>query len=596
VIIKSVRVASGASQRRFRDHLYRGAENDAVAIVQGTEADIGDLFADARRGGARYAVRHWIVAPAEAMTRDQARDVVNMLAREFGFDPSRAVVIEHEKRRATGDAFGRHWHIAVGEFDPVSGRVLSSSHDHPRHEYVARRAEIEFGHAIVQGPHSCAVMERLRSEGHEAQASILRSAIDASWPEKPREGFTTSDHQAAKRKGIDLPAIRMAIRDAWSSTQTLGELIAALRAIDLIASPGDRAGEWVVKSGDQYLGSLRRLARVTKAEFHERMELSNVRPAEPATNDDRQAHRAATGRPPEASSGAGVGSTDPYDADRARRQAFHPERARYAGDDDEGDRQAAAGNRGLARGDDGTRLGAGTSESSTGALTSALDAFRDGMVSLLGNLAPLAMESSDSVNHILAGEEASARRALLEANRQRPVATATLDAARRTAEVAASEHASLTRRLREIDSKIAEVEAPSPRSWRDLFRSDARPQEDIEGLRRERYLLAGEQRQGERLLLATQATAARLERQQQADHAAEGQRQRQAILEAKARLADVQQARRLVVLLPRLAYCRLPYIRSLGARVRRTRLQFGNPNATNIWGLPVNGPGTGKRH
>ncbi len=118
MIIKSVRVGSDASQRRFRNHLCRGAENDGVAFVCGTEADIGDLFADADVAGSRYAVRHWIVAPHEETTREQARRVVEMIAREFGYDPSRAVVIEHEKRRATGDAFGKHWHIAVGEVDP----------------------------------------------------------------------------------------------------------------------------------------------------------------------------------------------------------------------------------------------------------------------------------------------------------------------------------------------------------------------------------------------------------------------------------------------------------------------------------------------
>jgi hypothetical protein len=595
VIIKSVRVATKASQKRFRDHLLRGAENDAVALLRGTETDIGDLFADAKRGGARYAVRHWIVAPAQTMTRDQAQCVVDMLAREFSFAPSRAVIIEHEKRRATGDAFGRHWHIAVGEVDAVTGRVLSSSHDHPRHEYVARRAEIAFGHAVVPGPHTRSVMERMRSEGHVADALRLQQALDAAQPEKPREAFTTPNHQAAKRQSIDLPAIRIAVQSAWASTTTRAELIEALGALGLGMAPGDKAGEWIVKAGDHFLGSLRRLARVPKSEFQKRMEQTHVRPAEPATSDDRQDYRPAIGGHPEASSGVGGGSAHLDDADRTGSASFPAERADSLGQHDKSHLETGTLAGGAPRSDDGAGRRESIAASGSGALTSGLDAFRDGMARLLNTLAPLAMESLDSVNHILSGDEASARRALLEANRQQPVATIALDAARRSAESAASDHASLTRRLREIDGQIADAEAPRTRSWRDLFRSDGGPQPDIEALRSERNAVAGKQRQGERRLLSAQAAVARLERQHQTEVAAEGQRQRQAIVDAKARLAEVQQARRLVVLLPRLAYCRPPYIRSLGARVRRTRLQFGSPNATNIWGLPVNGPGTGNR-
>ncbi len=96
-------------------------------------------------------------------------------------------------------------------------------------------------------------------------------------------------------------------------------------------------------------------------------------------------------------------------------------------------------------------------------------------------------------------------------------------------------------------------------------------------------------------MLNSRADVARLERLHQVDAVAESQRQRQAITEARSQLADIKQARRLVVLLPRLAHCRPPYVRSLGRRIRRARQHFGNPNAVNIWGLPIAGPGTGRR-
>ena len=213
----------------------------------------------------------------------------------------------------------------------------------------------------------------------------------------------------------------------------------------------------------------------------------------------------------------------------------------------------------------------------------------------MNDLAPLSVESSDSVYQVLKNDEVAARRAVLDANRQRTPSSAGVDAARRAAEVAAAEHASLTRRLLDLDKRIAEAEAPAPKSWRSLFKADASSPTNLEALRAERGALAMQQRAGEQRLLNTQSNVARTERQIQADVAAEGQRQRQAIVEAQSRLADIQQARRLVVLLPRLAYCRPPYVRGLGSRVRRAKAKWGNPNAVNIWGLPVDGPGSGQR-
>jgi hypothetical protein len=595
VIIKSVRVGAGASQRRFRDHLFRGAENDAVAILRGTEADITDLFADARRGGARYAVRHWIIAPHEAMTRDQARHVVEMLAKEFGFNASAAVMIEHQKRRATGDAFGRHWHVAVGEFDPATGRVLSSSHDHPRHELVARRAEIAFGHQIVPGPHSRAVVERLRSEGLEADAARIREAMDAAQPERPREAFTTTDHQAARREGIDLPAIRVAVRGAWTSTQTRAELIEALGALGLTTSTGEKAGEWVVRTGDQFLGSLRRLARVPKSEFLERMERPNDRPEQQPTVDSRPSDSPTSRRPSEALRDLGASRLDFDYPDHARRRGVSSERSDGARHDHKGNREAGAVLGGPSRSDDRTGGGQGASKSGAGALAPALDAFRERLAQTLSDLAGLAQESSDSVNQKLAEDEAAARRAVIDANRSRPVSTAALEAARRTAEAAASEHTTFVRRIQELDSRIADAQRQPPLSWIDRLRGEQRPKVDFDDLRRERDALAARQRVGEQRMLNARASVERLERQHFAELSSEAQRQRQAVFEAKAKLADVQQTRHLVVLLPRLAYCRPPYIRSLGARVRRRRRGFGDPNAVNVWGLPIDGPGTGNR-
>lgn len=595
MIIKSVRVSSVASQKKFRDHLLRGADNDAVTMIRGTEADIGDLFADARRNGNKFAVRHWIIAPGEHTTRDQALRTIDHLASEFGFDARSAIVIEHTKRRASADAFNQHWHVGVAEVNPATGRVLSSSHDHLRHEYIARRAEIAFGHAITLGAHSRAVIERMRAEGLDAEAQRIAEAVDTADPEGPKQAFTTDDHQAARRGGLDLPAIRIAIQSAWASTTTRAELFEALGVLSLTGQPGEKAGEWIVTAGDKYLGSLRRLARVTKAEFLERMEHRYDRPAEPAATDRRPGDCIAVGGPPETLAGTGGGGAHPHDAHRAGSAPIPASSPSGAGGQHEGHCEAGAVLGCSSRSDDRTGGGQGASKSGAGALASALDAFRERLAHTLSDLAHLAHESSDSVNQTLAEDEAAARRAVIEANRSRPVSTAALEAARRTAEAAASEHTTFVRRIQELDSRIVDAQRQPPLSWIDRLRGEQRPKVDFDELRRERDALAARQRVGEQRMLNARASVERLERQHFAELASEAQRQRQAVFEAKAKLADVQQTRRFVVLLPRLAYCRPPYIRSLGARVRRRRRGFGDPNAVNIWGLPIDGPGTGNR-
>lgn len=277
MIIKSNRMAVGGSAKRLCAHLFRGDENDEVHVLQGGERDIIDAWKDAKARDASFAVRVWIISPHETMDRSQLFVLLGALATEFGFDKDRATVVEHVKPRTTTDASDRHWHIAVGEVDPVSGRVLSSRHDHARHEYLARVHEADFGHRFVLGGHTKSVLARLRREGASAVADALGAALDGMGHDPPREAFTTRQQRLAKNHGINLPAIRQAVGLAWEDCTSLDQLTAALAETGLDLAAGDVAGEWVVRSGETMLGSLRRLTRSKKAGFAARMkELCSV--------------------------------------------------------------------------------------------------------------------------------------------------------------------------------------------------------------------------------------------------------------------------------------------------------------------------------
>lgn len=272
MIIKGIRLRSSSGISRTIRHLENGDENDAVDFIAGTPADIRDMHRDASSIGSRYAVRHWIIAPHESTTRQQAMKMVGAIAQEFTFDPARAVVVEHRKRRSMDDAIDVHWHVLVGEVDPTTGRILATSFDRIRHELIARMAEFAFGHAFVPGKHTDAVIKGLRKRGLDCVADRIEE-FNAPIQAVPAEAFTHARHQQAKRHGLDLPALKQAIKRSVLSAHCQEDIIAALAAVGLEAKAGDKPGTWIVVDAENgvLLGALHRLAGLQKSAINDLM-------------------------------------------------------------------------------------------------------------------------------------------------------------------------------------------------------------------------------------------------------------------------------------------------------------------------------------
>lgn len=275
MIIKSIRCKSTKARIGLRSHVLHGEENEEIHILRGTEDDILDYVSDAVRNEKHYAVRHFILAPLKPASRTEIFHLVDMLANEFGFNGLNTVLVEHVKRRANDSAFNKHWHLLVPEYDASKGRVLSSSNDHLRHEYIARTFEFEFSQPFTLGAHTDAVIRRLRADGKTEIADALSNAIRDSDERHPRSAFTHGAHQRAARVNSDLPADRQFAREAWSSTRDRSSLEAALATTGLTISRGEKLGEHVLWRGDVFIGSLRRFARISKAEMTLRMENPN---------------------------------------------------------------------------------------------------------------------------------------------------------------------------------------------------------------------------------------------------------------------------------------------------------------------------------
>ena len=64
-------------------HLLHGEKNDRVTLMQGTEEDVREAFADARDASKNFALRHFIISPESDTTRAEAMMIFGLLARDF---------------------------------------------------------------------------------------------------------------------------------------------------------------------------------------------------------------------------------------------------------------------------------------------------------------------------------------------------------------------------------------------------------------------------------------------------------------------------------------------------------------------------------
>lgn len=273
MIVKGIRLRSSSNIGRTIRHLQNGDDNDAIAFICGTPADIQDMHRDAVAAGSKYSARHWIVAPHESTTRPQMAEIVENLGKEFAFDPARAVVVEHRKRRATTDAADVHWHVLVGEVDPATSRILATSYDWVRHELIARIAEFSFGHAFVPGKHSETVIKGLRRRNLHCVAERLEQFLESS-AAPPPEAFTHARHQKVKRLGFDLPALKQVIKRAVNNARSREDIANDLAAAGLVVKAGDNPGTWIVVHVDDgaLIGAMHRLAGLRKSAINILME------------------------------------------------------------------------------------------------------------------------------------------------------------------------------------------------------------------------------------------------------------------------------------------------------------------------------------
>jgi hypothetical protein len=299
MIIKTTRVRTrGAALKKLLEHLENVDDNEQVVVLRGNAADLSDARSDSRAFGREYCLRQWIVSPKGAASDERLLESVDRLGAEFGFDPAKAFVVRHTKAKVDTALFDRHIHILVAETDPITGGALSSSHNWLRGEKVAKIVSFDWNEFFVESTKPKAILAALKRDGRDDVAAAYRQAFPEQGP-RPVASFDCAAAQRLKRKGLDLPALRALVADAWASAADRSEFELNLSECGLIARPGDKPGVVVIATvAGENVGSLARLAKITKAAVEAKMEKQDAGPEkwdEDATADAVEADLGGSG-------------------------------------------------------------------------------------------------------------------------------------------------------------------------------------------------------------------------------------------------------------------------------------------------------------
>lgn len=587
MLIKATRIRTATGARALARHLLQGDENEAIVVVRGTVADLHDAVADAKRFNRLYALRHIVIAPEVAMDRQQFERAAQALGDEFGFDPALALVVEHQKSRAVAGVSDRHWHLVVAETDAATGRVLSSRFSHPRHEKIGRLLELEFGHPIVPGAHDIAVLATLRGEGRNELADRIAAALGQG--PKPVSAYSVEAHQAGKRIGVDLAQARQHIRLAWASSTNGDDFRSRLAGHGLELAAGEKPGVVIIRdrATGMVLGAANRLAGIRRADFNNIMERNAHDDQQPANHaqrrtDDpgRNGHsEARSGYHPRTGEGDSVADEGRVDL-RDRRDVEPIAEHRDAGGGQQQKLASSPSEAGRAR------AGAGLAPGDGQRLIAVITTSGTTMLALAKSISSIT--AVDQTRQNLAGMEAAARSRIgaTEAKANDPVPHR-LYVARLYRDGTDRRHAEAVQEYRAAQERLTAV-PETKQSFIDRLLGRPQPVKGTEKLERELSAARDNLIAADHLATSAMARLARIEREETAariERMSAMETERRAGLEM---LSAALMAQRMVRYYPALVYSGPTFAAWAGRKIERKRRKgLRNPNARNIWGLPI---------
>lgn len=590
MLIKSVRIRTASGAGPLARHLLDGDDNESVKVLQGNIADLGDAVEDARRFSRTYALRHFIIAPELPLSRDEFRQSVSALASEFGFEEAAALIVEHRKPRATPNAADVHLHVVLPEVHGTTGRVLSSAHDRPRHEKIARLLELNFGHPVVSGAHDLAVLAALRQEGQNEVADRLAGHLGHG--RSRVEAFTTKAHQAAKRAGVDLAQAKVIVQQVWAASDNGSAFRERLAEHGLVVVPGEKPETWVVRSthNDVFVGAGHRLAGVHRANFNsfiERIHDRHATVSAPDLDDRRTSDLSGhTGLAPRHGDDP-IAREERGIAAGRRRSELSGERDQSAAHGDRRDRTEPEIAGGAARPAGRARHRDDLAPDERGRLIEAVQAAMKAISVLDDRGVGLTYDERLS-RHL--GELEMTAQADIAAAKQLPLPSlAKLEAARHAERLAGKRHDELLKRYHAFDDALIDP-TPHRQSMIDRLLGRRAPEvKEVATSGIERAALWKELVWANRRAVSATATVARAEKEHSAARVTRQSEAEDVVRRAQATLAAVVQTRQLVRAHPHLVWAGPSAAFWFGQKVERwrRRSQLRDPWATDIWGIPV---------
>lgn len=234
-------------------------------------------YMEAMRDGSRATVayHHVSLSPSVPLTDEQRDEAVARVLAALGAEDHACALWEHSGKPRRGTDVDTHYHVVVSHIGP-HGRALDDGRSFVRLEAVARALEHDFGHPLTPSRRAAGVAAELERTGRPDVAARVRGEVP---PEPPQAAMTSRQRARAERHGMSLPDVRVAVRAAWTASDSPTALRAALAEQGLGLTAGDKAGVWLVTTADgTILGALDRLSGQRRRVVAGRME-------EPPTDD-----------------------------------------------------------------------------------------------------------------------------------------------------------------------------------------------------------------------------------------------------------------------------------------------------------------------
>jgi len=303
MIVQETRIRTTSGHQAVSHHVLKGARNEAIRVLCGSDWCLADWMKEARREGIRYGLRHIAFNPAQPMSDEALASFAARLCGELQADRERVTLVVHQKDGST------HGHLLLPEWQ--DDHVLSSRFSWQRLEKCARLEEIRLGHHLVPGRHDRAIVKALRQEGKGAEAERLEAVLQepaadtANLPAPtpaspdtplsssaskrlpqplPRAAYTSQSRRIAERQGLDLAEAKKVIASFWAqSDNQLHRFRALLKTRGWVMRAGDRQdtrkGAHIIETADGVLiGSFMRLTKTRMKDFRQLLMDEAIRP------------------------------------------------------------------------------------------------------------------------------------------------------------------------------------------------------------------------------------------------------------------------------------------------------------------------------